>query len=266
MASPPRLLVAAPAPDLVDAVEAAIAVDQPAGTSVSRFPAMPRAMITSVRGTDAVEFHALSTRPVRHVHGRPFEAFGLVLPPQTAARLMGPSTGARVDATLPWTELAGASEATRLVEEIARADCHAARLRALQDSLRRVLARGPERVRRARADSLQRLCATVGLQGPKAAVDLGIGERQLERHCRAMLGMAPKPFHRLVRFHAALAACVARQRLPDAEAALAAGYCDQSHLARESRRLAGVPLRELLSGAREGDAWWALSTRRQAVR
>jgi hypothetical protein len=179
MAPKPTLHLAAPAPDLVGVVEAGIVVRQPANTSASRFPALPRAMLTLVRGADAVEFHTLSLHPVTHVHGQPFEALGLVLPPETAARLMGPSTGALVDARLPWSELAGASEATRLADTLYRADSHDARLRAMQESLRRVLSRGPERVRRARTESLTRLCGTVGVQGPRAAFALGIGEAPL---------------------------------------------------------------------------------------
>jgi AraC-like DNA-binding protein len=81
-----------------------------------------------------------------------------------------------------------------------------------------------------------------------------------------MVGLSPKQLHRLVRFHSVLARALVRERLPDADTALAAGYYDQSHLAREARRLAGVPLRELLSGSREDGAWWPLSTQRLAGR
>lgn len=258
-----------PAPDLDGIVEAGLVVRQMANAPVSRFPAMPRAMLTlSPAGADEalVAFHALSTRPVVHVHGGPFKALGLVLPPVTAARLMGPSTGASVDATLPWAELAGAPEAGRLDDELRRAGTDGARLRALQDSLRRVLSRGPERVRLARAAALQQLCLAVGRQGAQGASQLGLSERQLERRCRTLLGLAPKQMQRLTRFHAVLGGVLRQQRLPDAGAALAAGYYDQSHLALEARQLAGAPLRELLTGAHAAGDWWPLATQRRMAR
>lgn len=258
-----------PASDLIGIVEAVLVVRQTAGAPVSRFPAMPRAMLTlsPVGAGDAlVAFHALSTRPVVHMHGGPFKALGLVLPPVTAARLMGPSTGAWTDVTLPWAELAGAPEAGRLDDELCRADTDSARLRALQDSLRRVLSRGPERVRLARAAALQQLCLAAGRQGAQAATQLGLGERQFERRCRALLGLAPKQMQRLTRFHVVLGAALRHQRLPDADAALAAGYYDQSHLAREARELAGAPMRELLTGAHADGAWWPLATQRRMAR
>ncbi|MBL8347944.1 MAG: AraC family transcriptional regulator [Rubrivivax sp.] len=265
-ALPPMLHLAAPEPDLDGVVECGIVVRQSAATSTSRFPAMPRAMITLTPGDGAtaaaVHFHAVSTRPMAYAHGRPFEALGLVLPPATAARLMGPSTGALVDATLPWAELAGVAEAARLGDELHLAGGDSERLRTLQGSLRRVLARGPERVQHARAAALHRLCLAVGRQGARAASSLGVGERQLERRCRAWLGLAPKQLQRLTRFHAVLASAMRHQRLPGAETALAAGYYDQSHLAREALQLAGAPLRDLLSGAHEDGAWWPLATQR----
>ena len=258
-----------PAPDLNGIVEAGLIVRQTASAPVSRFPAMPRAMLTlspAGAGESLVAFHALSTRPVAHVHGGPFKALGLVLPPVTVARLMGPSTGASVDATLPWAELAGAPEAGRLDDELRRAGTDGARLRALQDSLRRVMSRGPERVRLARAAALQQLCLAVGRRGAQAASQLGLGERQLERRCRALLGLSPKQMQRLTRFHAVLGGLLRQQRLPDADAALAAGYYDQSHLAREAWQLAGAPLRELLTGAHADGDWWPLATPRRIER
>lgn len=260
------LHLATPASDLDGVVEAGLVVRQRAQTSESRFPAMPRAMLTFVQGAAAVDFVAMSTRPTRHVHGRPFDAVGLVLTPSAAARLMGPSTGALVDAVLPWEQLAGASEAVRLADTLRAAEGDAARLRALQDSVRRVLARGSVRVQASRSEALQRLCSAVSWQGAQAASSLGLGERQLERRCRAVLGLPPKQLQRLARFHAVLSDALVGQRWPGAQAALAAGYYDQSHLAREAWQLAGAPLRELLSESGLGGAWWPLRAQRLRAR
>jgi len=253
-----------PPPGLRGLVECAVVVERPAG-SISRFPAMPRAMLTLAPGADGqpvASFHALSTRPATHVHPQPVRALGLVLPPDTAARLLGLSTGALVDTALPWATLAGPTEAARLDEACHRSPDDQARLAALQASLQRVLARGPQRVQQARAEALQRLVRAVGKAGAQAAGPLGLGERQLERRCRALLGLSPKQMQRLTRWHGLLSWALRQQRVPDAAMSLAAGYYDQSHLAREARELTGSPLRDLLQQAHAGGAWWPLGTQR----
>ncbi|MEZ5653688.1 MAG: helix-turn-helix domain-containing protein [Burkholderiaceae bacterium] len=257
-----------PETDLRGAVECAVVVERAAG-STSRFPAMPRAMLTltPVTGGGAtVDFHAMSTRSVVQVHREPLRAMGLVLPPDTTARVMGITSGALVDVTLPWAEMVGAAESARLDGALQRADTDAARLVALQSSLRRVLASGGARVQRARAESLQLLCRAVGRDGVQAAAALGLGERQLERRCRALLGMTPKQMHRITRWHGLLSGTVRRHRIPDAGTALAAGFYDQSHLAREARLLSGASLRELLQQAHDDGAWWSLQTQRLLAR
>jgi AraC-like DNA-binding protein len=257
-----------PRTELRGVVECAVVVQRPAG-SISRFPAMPRAMLTLAPGAGsaaAVSFHAMSTHAVTHAHPQPLRALGLVLPPDTAARLLGMSTGALVDATLPWAEISGPSEAARLDDALQQAGSDLARLAALQSSLKRVLARGPERVQRARAQALQRLCHAVGHQGARAATALGLGERQLERRCRALLGLTPKQMQRITRLHGLLSEALRKQCPPDVDAALAAGYYDQSHLLRDARLLTGATLRELLLPADADGAWWPLQTQRMLAR
>ncbi len=253
-----------PRAELRSVIECGIVVQRAAG-SLSRFPAMPRAMLTltsSVGGAAAVNFHALSTHAVTHAHAASLHAVGLVLPPVTASRLLGMSTGALVDASLPWAELAGRPEAARLDDELHRAPGDLARLAALQSSLMRTLARGAERVQRARAEQLQRLCVAVSRDGPRAASALGTSERQLERRCRALLGLAPKRLQRIARFHGLLSDALRRHRAPGADDALAAGFYDQSHLSRDTRLLTGATLRELLQEAHADGAWWPLATQR----
>lgn len=259
----------APAADLAGLVERGIVLQQPRAHSSSRFPAMSRAMLTlgaDAGGAPDVQLHAPGTRPRAFEHAQPFEALGLVLPATTAACLLGPSTGVVVDAVLPWAAVAGEAESRRVVDAlsvVARgpvAERPLRSLQVLQASLRRVLARGPERVHDARAEALQQLGHAVAQHGARAAGRLGLGERQLERRCRAWLGLGPKQLQRMTRFSAVLAEAVRRQRVPDADAALAWGYCDQSHLARDARQLAGAPLRELLAGAHADGAWWPLAT------
>jgi len=257
-----------PPAELRGVVECAVVVQRAAG-SYSCFPAMPRAMLTLAPpdgGAAAVGFHAMSTRSATHVHAQPLRALGLVLPPDTAARVLGACAGALVDATLPWSAMVGPVEAARLDDALQQAGSDLARLAALQASLRRVLGRGAERVQRARAEAVQHLCLAVGRDGARAAVALGLGERQLERRCRALLGMTPKQMQRITRLHGLLADAVRRQRLPDADTALAAGYYDQSHLARDARALTGTSLAALLQQAQAGGAWWPLATQQLLAR
>jgi hypothetical protein len=119
-----------PPTELHGVVECAILVQREAG-ALSRFPAMPRAMLTLAPahgGAAAVSFHAMSTRSTAHEHAQPLLALGLVLPPDTAARLLGMSTGALVDTTLPWAELAGLPEVARLDDALQQARSDLARL------------------------------------------------------------------------------------------------------------------------------------------
>ena len=73
-----------------------------------------------------------------------------------------------------------------------------------------------------------------------------VSERQLQRRFAEQVGYGPKTFQRIVRFQQALGR-LAREDSGLAHTAVSAGYADQAHLARESRRLAGLSPRELVS-------------------
>jgi len=77
---------------------------------------------------------------------------------------------------------------------------------------------------------------------------LYISERQLRRRSAEAIGLAPKAVHRILRFQGFLALAHGHEpRGPElAQLAADAGYADQSHLARESLRLAGVTPAALL--------------------
>ena len=76
------------------------------------------------------------------------------------------------------------------------------------------------------------------------ASSLGFSTRQLHRHSLAAFGYGPKVLHRILRFDRAVE--LAWQGVPFAGIAQRTGYADQSHLAREVRELAGVPLGQLI--------------------
>jgi len=82
------------------------------------------------------------------------------------------------------------------------------------------------------------------------AVDLGVSERHLRRVFREVVGMSPKAFAKLARFHRALRAAYDDSHANWASIAVAAGYYDQAHLIAEFRAITGVTPRVLLGELR----------------
>ena len=82
------------------------------------------------------------------------------------------------------------------------------------------------------------------------AVDLGVSERHLRRVFRETVGVSPKAFAKLTRFHRALRAARESAHASWASIAAAAGYYDQAHLIAEFRAIAGVTPRALLGELR----------------
>ncbi|MBG0851646.1 helix-turn-helix domain-containing protein [Streptomyces spinoverrucosus] len=95
---------------------------------------------------------------------------------------------------------------------------------------------------------LMRIVTALDAGRPVAATadELGLGARQLHRRALTAFGYGPKTLARVLRLQRALT--LARDGTPLAETAVAAGYADQPHLAREVRDLAGATLGELLGG------------------
>ncbi len=82
------------------------------------------------------------------------------------------------------------------------------------------------------------------------AHQLGLSHRTLRRRCHEAFGYGPKTLDRILRFQRFMR--LARAAGPEGAATLAAkaGYADQAHLTRETRRLAGLTpttIREQLS-------------------
>jgi AraC-like DNA-binding protein len=82
---------------------------------------------------------------------------------------------------------------------------------------------------------------------------LSISERQLRRRCRAAVGVGPKELQRILRFQGFIARVQSVVAVPGSEDvdlaqwAVDAGYHDQAHLGRESRRLAGATPGEVVA-------------------
>lgn len=86
------------------------------------------------------------------------------------------------------------------------------------------------------------------------AAAAGLGIRQFQRRFGSAVGLSFKEYARIRRFRAAALRLLVSDP-PAAQLAASAGYADQSHLIRESARLAGVSpqaLRGYLAGIRHG--------------
>jgi AraC-like DNA-binding protein len=82
------------------------------------------------------------------------------------------------------------------------------------------------------------------------AGDLGVSERHLRRVFRETVGVSPKTFAKLARFHRALRAAQKDEHAGWAGIAAEAGYYDQAHLIAEFRAIAGVTPQALLGELR----------------
>jgi AraC-like DNA-binding protein len=79
------------------------------------------------------------------------------------------------------------------------------------------------------------------------AADLGVSERQLRRVFLQTVGVTPKAYSRLARFHRALRTAREDRHTTWASIAAAAGYYDQAHLIEDFHSIAGVTPRALLA-------------------
>jgi AraC-like DNA-binding protein len=77
---------------------------------------------------------------------------------------------------------------------------------------------------------------------------VGAGDRQLRRRFERAVGYGPATLVRVQRFQCFLALATAGPALSVGQLAADAGYADQAHLTRESRRLSGLTPVQLLAG------------------
>lgn len=263
--------------DLQPWLEAAVVVDSPAGLAHSRFPAMVSSMLVvrlsgqvRCRGTPVPPSAWISaaTAPVEYGHTGLVRAVGLVLRPEAAPSLWSGARG-RVNGLCPMADLAGA--AWNGVERgILAAVDDDERLAVLCQFIRQAAAPpspcdGRRRMARAWLDEA---CAPPQGAGRWMGQRLGLGTRQFERRFAAQWGMSPKQFQVIARLNGALQRAVAEPECLGAHLAADQGYYDQSHMARDVRRLAGQPLQGLVVPATcpAPSAHWPLRVGAEALR
>lgn len=163
---------------------------------------------------------------------------GLRFAPGTAPSVLGVPAVELRDQRVPLTDLWSPARARRLADQVNAAADHGAAL----EEIALVAAVDSER-----PDPLcQMLLADVrrGLPVAELATRAAVSERQLHRRALVAFGYGPKTLARVLRMREALE--LAATGLPFVEVALATGYADQAHLAREVRALAGASLTELV--------------------
>ena len=121
----------------------------------------------------------------------------------------------------------------------------AARLRAVEDSLLRVLARssGADSMAERAADLATRAHGVVSVSGLLRL--LSVDRRQLERKFQNSVGLSPKLFCRILRFQHVFTALQTREDW--AAVAMDCGYYDQAHLIRDFKQFAAQPPSQFFS-------------------
>jgi len=180
-----------------------------------------------------------TSRPVR----APFLAFGARFHPGAAASVLRLPASELLDDYVALDAVAPRL-ATRLDHRLQSVRDRRQAFGALNEELARHIDRlgPPDPVVRAVVDLLGDRSTTVA----DAAARTYVSERQLQRRFAEHVGYGPKTLQRILRLQRAVAQLGSRDGAPELAATAAlAGYADQSHLTRESRRLTGLTPAEL---------------------
>ena len=234
----------APSPALADAVVCTWAARHSPSGAAHTAHVLPDGCMDIVWDGGSLFVAGPDTRPVA-IEPRPGGVFvGIRFRPGIAPTILDCRADEvrdqRVDLTAVWD----ARAASELAERVAEA--------ATLPRAAIVMAETIEAARPAGRDADPLVAAVVELHcdprprgGPLAKV-LDVNERTLHRRCSSRLGYGPTTLGRVLRFRRLLA-LQERYGGSLARLAAAAGYADQAHLTRETRRLAGVTPSELFT-------------------
>lgn len=163
--------------------------------------------------------------------------------------VLGVPATSMTDRIVDIADLWGEKEARRLCDRLAAAHDNLEAASVLESAIaeRLTRARSPNGAELAihAAERLERSNVT------EVAGDLGVSERHLRRIFRDAVGVSPKAFAKLARFHRALHAARRNDGSSWASIAASSGYYDQAHLIAEFRAIAGVTPRALLGELRD---------------
>jgi AraC-like DNA-binding protein len=177
---------------------------------------------------------------------------GLRFLPGRAPGFLGVPASELLDSRVPLADLWGKAPGDRLADRLVSAAGPAAAARVLDHAVavRAKEAPAPDPL----IDELVALYTTTQPDASRvvqiASRAMSVGERRLHRHCCAAVGYGPKMLERVLRFQRARR--IARGTTSLALLAALAGYADQAHLTRESRRLAGTTPSDLFKTTPRG--------------
>lgn len=172
--------------------------------------------------------------------GSVVDTFGIRFRPGSLPALFAVEMRSTVDRELSLQRLAGVSAARDLRQALTRSPHLTPRAAAAESWLTAAVGVVPRSVASPCTRAIALIVSSRGsLRINEIARRLELSPRQLERAFAAGLGIGPKLYARIVRLQAALLEIGDEQRAAGVEAALAAGYFDQSHLLRDFRGLAG---------------------------
>jgi AraC-like DNA-binding protein len=141
--------------------------------------------------------------------------------------------------------LADVWPAARLREQLLEAPTAEAKLRAVERELLRRIVRPPEPHPAVRFA----LCALTGARSvAEVTAQIGMSARRFVDVFRAEVGMSPKAFSRVRRFHRAIRRIHAAETVDWSDVALSCGYYDQAHFIHDFRDFAGVSPTAYLAG------------------
>jgi len=221
-----------------------------------RAVALPRAEIhivarfgPSTRG--GLDVHALGARATAHrkILRRGQRAVTARLRLGAPEAVLGVPASALAGRVVALEDLWGDAATRRLLSRLAGARDAAQAAAILESAIAERFAISDGRWPRAQLalDAAERLTdATVNA----VAAGLGVSERHLRRVFRETVGVSPKTFAKLARFHRALRAARDDGHAGWASIAADAGYYDQAHLIAEFRAIAGATPQALLGELR----------------
>jgi AraC-like DNA-binding protein len=177
-------------------------------------------------------------RAIAIAPARRFETVGVRFTPHGLAPLCRHPQSALSSRLTPAGEALSPALA-RIVADVAQADSIAESLDILQRGLIRLFDRvapAPSRVAAA-VRLIEQSGGTISMD--RLVRDTGATARGLERQFQAFVGLPPKRYARVVRFHRAVSTLVSAPERPRAELALHHGYYDQAHFTREFKAFTG---------------------------
>jgi len=180
--------------------------------------------------------------------GRQVTRMGVLFRPSGVAAFFAPPASELHDAPVPLDALWGDADASEFRERLLIETTPEARFHQLERALLARLRRLPP-PRPVVTFAVNALLAAPQARTIAQVVDQsGLSHQQLIRVFRHAVGIAPKRFGRVRRFQEVLDRVGHAVRVDWTEIALACGYADQAHLAREFQEFAGVSPTAYLRG------------------